>query len=336
MFHKYAFINGLMAMTWIASAVAASATCQSGANLLDSLHPTEKAAIFEQAGRQANGQGRLYRIDRDGTPTSYLFGTMHLTDPRITRLPDEVESAFAASGQLVLETTDLIDADALANTLLNNPDLTSLPDDTTVTDYLSGEDSQELTSLAQAAGMPISGFTSMQPWLVAASLMTTVCEQQRQAEGVPILDLALAQEAQQSGKSLAGLESAEEQFAAMADLPFDHQAEMLLATFKFQDRIPDILETMTVLYLQGSIAAIAPTLDVIAPAGSDEARSLELWQEFDERVILRRNRLMAERLEPLLRQGGTFVAVGAQHLIGDEGLVELLRNSGWRLSLMEK
>lgn len=336
MFHKYSLINGLLAVTWIATSVAASAACQSGTNLLDNLAPTEKAAIFEQAEMEANGQGRLYRIDRDGTPTSYLFGTMHLTDPRITRLPDEVESAFVASGQLVLETTDLIDADALANTLLNNPNLTSLPDGTTVTDYLSGENSEELTSLAQAAGMSISDFTAMQPWLVAASLMTTACEQQRQAEGVPILDLALAQEAQQSGKSLAGLESAEEQFSAMADLPFDHQAEMLLATFKFQDRIPDILETMTALYLQGNIAAIAPALDVIAPAGSDEARSLELWQEFDERVILRRNRLMAERLEPILKQGDAFVAVGAQHLIGDEGLVELLRNGGWRLSLAAK
>ncbi|KAA0968278.1 hypothetical protein FPY71_18320 [Aureimonas fodinaquatilis] len=330
---KYATtLSGLIIATCLATATAASAQCDTGINMVDALPEAQRQAIFQEAATQANGKGRFYRIEKADKEPSYLFGTVHLTDPRVTYLPESISTAFDSASQLVLETTDLIDSDALEKILLEHPDLTTLPEGQRITDYLSSDDTEALTRLAQNAGTPLENFATLQPWLVAAAVMTTPCEQQRQAEGKMILDLTLAQKAEGMGKPIAGLESASEQFGAMASLPYDHQAEMLLATFKFQNRIPDIIETLISLYLQGNIAVISPALELIAPAGSDEARSLELWKEFDERIIRDRNRLMADRLQPALTQGGAFVAVGAQHLIGDEGLVELLRDAGWTLS----
>jgi uncharacterized protein YbaP (TraB family) len=54
-----------------------------------------------------------------------------------------------------------------------------------------------------------------------------------------------------------------------------------------------------------------------------------LAREFQRRLILDRNHRMAERMEPWLKQGGAFVAVGALHLPGEQGLISLLRQQGY-------
>jgi hypothetical protein len=60
----------------------------------------------------------------------------------------------------------------------------------------------------------------------------------------------------------------------------------------------------------------------------------EFTRYFTQTAIVDRNLRMAERLEPILEQGGVFVAVGALHLPGPDGLFELLRAQGYRISAL--
>jgi uncharacterized protein YbaP (TraB family) len=61
----------------------------------------------------------------------------------------------------------------------------------------------------------------------------------------------------------------------------------------------------------------------------------EVVQEFTARLVVERNYRMAERIQPQLREGNALIAVGALHLPGEEGLLALLAEEGYRVSAVE-
>jgi uncharacterized protein YbaP (TraB family) len=91
------------------------------------------------------------------------------------------------------------------------------------------------------------------------------------------------------------------------------------------ERIEDWYATLTELYAQerpSLLVALMPHVPELAA----QARAL---QQSDEALVSGRNRVMRDRLAPILAEGGAFVAVGALHLSGEDGLVELLRRDGY-------
>ncbi|WP_244492655.1 TraB/GumN family protein [Aureimonas sp. AU22] len=307
--------------------------CHEGRSLLPALEAKgEMAALVREAAATPHGEGRLFRVEREGLAPSFLFGTMHLSDPRILALPPAAEAAFAASQGVVIETTDILDPQRMGATLLSRADLTTLPPGRTLAEVLGAEDMARVSSVLEARGTPSAAIARLQPWFVAAGLMMPDCETSRAAGGAVVLDVAIARRARAEGRELDGLESAGEQLEALASMPLDLQADNLVASIAIADQLPDIFETMIDLYLEGRIALIGPATERALPSGTDEASSLAVTQAFEDRVVHRRNALMAERLQPLLAKGGRFVAVGALHLPGDTGLVAALARDGWTVT----
>lgn len=305
--------------------------CEEGVSLLETLDAQERTTIEAEAAAVPNGEGRLFRIEREGVAPSFLFGTMHLSDPRVLDIAGPAEDAFAEAGTLVVETVDLADENAVAAALLMRSDLINLPRGTQLLDLVPEDRRTMLEEALGEAGVPAGSVGTLQPWFVTVALAMPPCEVARQAEGLDVLDLALMRRAEAGGMAVEGLESSAEQMEALASLPFDLQAENLVAVLELKDRLPDVFETMVGLYLDGRIGAIAPTIERIAPSGTDAASSAAVYTAFEEAVVTKRNILMAERAGPILERGGAFVAVGALHLPGEEGLVELLRSEGWQV-----
>lgn len=309
-----------------------SAECVPGRNLVAGLSPSEREGIETQAALVANGEGRLFRIERGGLAASHLFGTMHLSDPRVLALPAPVEEALAASDRFVVETLDIADEAKMAGAVLARPDLTYLPAGETLIDLVAKDRREEVAQKLADQSMPVEAVGPLQPWFVTVALATPACEAERTAEGAQVLDLALLNRARADGKALHGLETAVEQIEALASMPLELQADNLVATIDLMEELPDIFETMIALYDEGRIAMITTAIDRLAPSGTDEEAAAAIYTAFEERVVTRRNLTMAARLAPILDQGGAFVAVGALHLPGDEGLVELLRKTGWTVT----
>ncbi|MBB3936354.1 TraB/GumN family protein [Aureimonas phyllosphaerae] len=307
--------------------------CHVGRSLLPDLEAKgEMAALETEAAQTPNGEGRLFRIERDGLAPSYLFGTMHLSDPRVLDLPDAADRALDGAAGVVIETTDVLDPARMGATLLTRADLTTLPAGRTLADVVGPEGMARVVPVLEARGTPAAAIARLQPWFVAAGLLMPECEAQRSEAGAKVLDVAIAERAKTSGKPLVGLETAAEQLEAMASMPLDLQADNLVASVELADRLPDLFETMIDLYLRGQIALIGPATERALPSGTDEATSVAVTQAFEDRVVHRRNGLMAERLQPFLGEGGRFVAVGALHLPGETGLVEALRRTGWTVT----
>lgn len=327
----FAVLVGALATSGIASAE----DCSPGRDLTAEFTPAQRQAVADASAEQANGEGKLYRLTRDDTPASHLFGTLHLTDPRVLKLSEVAENAFDTANTMVIETTDLLDEQKMAALILSRPDLMNLPQGQKLSDLFSGEDRARVQAGLEASGMPAETVRTMQPWFLATGMMMPACEQRRIADGAKLLDLDLADRAAAAGKTVLGLESGAEQLEALASMPMPDQADMLLSVLENRDRMDDLFETMTALYLRGDIAAIVPSMEEIAPTSDDSQRSAEIWQAFDERIVRQRNHLMRERAAPMLAEGGAFLAVGAQHLIGDEGLVELFRQDGWTVERVD-
>jgi uncharacterized protein YbaP (TraB family) len=308
------------------------ASC-TGVSLVEQLartDPEKLAAARADAAAVPNGSGLLWKVEKPGVSPSFLFGTMHVTDPRVTEMPEAARAAFDQAGTVVIETIEILDPAKAQAALLTRPELTMFTDGTTLTSLLNEEETEIISAELSRRGIPIALVSRMKPWMIAGLVALPACEMARKAEGVEFLDIKIATTARDQGKQLLGLESIGEQMEAMADLPIEFHIRGLVETIKLADLMPDIMATMTDLYLEGEIAQIMP---VVLAAGPEELEDdASGYAAFEERIVRMRNHVMAGRAAPILDAGNAFVAVGALHLPGKEGLVALLQDAGYTIT----
>jgi uncharacterized protein YbaP (TraB family) len=123
----------LFSLTFLGALLAAAGQLRAeepvcgGTNLVEELRE-EDPALFRRMKQEAaatpNGEGLLWRVERDEAAPSWLFGTMHMTDPRVTAIPDAARAALAEAETLAIETTDILDRQAMmAATMMSGPRL---------------------------------------------------------------------------------------------------------------------------------------------------------------------------------------------------------------------
>jgi len=293
-------------------------------------NPQKLAVARAKASGTRNGSGLLWKVDKAGSAPSFLFGTMHVTDPRVTRLPKAAQAAFDAAGTVVIETIEILDPAKAQAALLAKPELTMFTDGTTLTSLLNEEETKLVDDELSNRGIPLAAVSRMKPWMIAGLVALPACEMARKNSGVEFLDIKIANTARDEGKKLLGLESIGEQMAAMADLPMEFHIRGLVETIKLADLMPDIMATMTELYLKGEIAQIMPVILAAGPQDLEDDTSG--YAAFEERIVRMRNHVMAERAAPILDAGNAFIAVGALHLPGKEGVVALLQDAGYTVT----
>ncbi len=199
--------------------------------------------------------------------------------------------------------------------------------------YLNKEESELVEAELSRRGIPLALVSRMKPWMIAGMVALPDCELARKSAGAEFLDIKIARDAGKSGKTVLGLETIDEQMAAMASLPMEFHVRGLVETIRLADLMPDIMATMTDLYLEGEIALIMPTIIAASPetTGKDAAS----YAQFEQRIVITRNYLMAERAAPILAKGAAFIAIGALHLPGAEGLLALLQDAGYTVTSLQ-
>ncbi|MCJ8520214.1 uncharacterized protein YbaP (TraB family) [Pseudorhizobium tarimense] len=328
----------LMSLLLILSAISpasAAAECR-GEDLLAKLEqedPQRYAAVLEEGRAAPNGQGLFWKIERPGIAPSYLLGTMHVTDPRVLRMPPGAAEAHASSRTIVIEADEILDEKKAMAAILAKPELTMFTDGHSIETLLSPEDREVLEDGLKKRGLTLSSISRMKPWMLAGFVASSACETARNAGNAVFLDKRIAEDAVAAGKPVMGLETLAEQLSAMAAMPIDFHLQALVETVRLGDEMDDVVETMTQLYLNGETGMTIPALKALTPTHSGEDESA--YAAFEAAVISERNHRMAERAEPILADGGVFVAVGALHLPGKEGLIELLRRQGFTVTRMD-
>ncbi len=265
-----------------------------------------------------HSQGLLWKIEKPGLPHSYLFGTMHVSDPRVTTLSDEVEQAFTDSGHFVME---MILSFKAVGTVTS---ASFFNDGRTLDQVMDSASYQRLLGLInQRLLVPEKTLRHMKPWAVLIMLMMPV---EQQVDSAAALDMVLLRRASLQKKKLTGLETAEEQVAVFESLTIEEQVWMLNRAIdeiaRTDAQMPDMLNA----YLQGDLAALVRLQQQFMYDDSD------IDDRFMHELLDVRNHRMAKRLQSVLQEGNAFIAIGALHLPGQQGVLGLLEQQGYRVS----
>jgi uncharacterized protein YbaP (TraB family) len=304
-----------------------------GTSLLDKLqrdNPAGYQDLLAAAARVAAGDHLLWRIaGKDGAPDSFLFGTIHYSDDRVTDLPAAVSRALAGAGVVALELAGMPQPDDLQAALRADPTLVALPADKSLYDLLTADAAAALKQRLAAAGADPAMVARFKPWFVSILLGAPPCERVRQAAGLLPVDGVVIKLAGEAGTRLVGLETLPEQLAIMASMPLEAQAAQLTQIVTAVETPEDRYETLLQLYLGHRIGMMFPMIEMEARKDAELGKAV---RHMAETLIARRNANMVARALPLVEAGGAFIAVGALHLPGDQGLVELLRARGYKVT----
>jgi hypothetical protein len=323
------FASFLAVLLFASSQASAQEITCAGKNLMESLSAEKLAKINTEASAILNGSARLWKIEKSGAKPSYLYGTMHVTDDRVTTLPEAAKAAYDNADIVVLEITELLDQAKAGTALLGRPDLLMFTDKTTITSLIDPKDLPKVEKGMKDRGLPLVAMNKMKPWMISSALAIPACENQRIKNGAMLLDLKLGKDAQNAGRPVGALETIIEQFEAMASVPMDLHIKGLVEAASMGDVMIDVRETMIALYAKGEIAKIMPMIKSISPNGDETA---EADASFEEVMIDTRNATMAKRAVLYLDKGNAFIAVGALHLPGEKGLVKMLRDAGYSVT----
>jgi len=259
-------------------------------------------------------QGRLFSVQNPQGEISYVFGTMHSEAPEVVELPAAIQQKFAESSMLALE------LEMTPEVILSAFTAMMLSDGRHLSDIIGNKLYQQIVPLMQTHGLPEIMLGRMKPWGVFALLSAP-----KQKSGL-FLDIRLYQQAQLEGKSTFSLETVQEQLDVFDHLTDAEQIQLLRqAVAQFDDR-ERLFAELQQRYLAGDLSGLMKMNDE-SMQGMDKA----LVESVMDGLLLQRNRRMAERLRPLLKQGGVFVAIGALHLPGKNGLLQLLQEQGFQV-----
>ncbi|KAF0812988.1 hypothetical protein IGB42_02384 [Andreprevotia sp. IGB-42] len=282
--------------------------------------PALAAAKPKAANEAAFPAAVLWRVDKAGMKSSWLFGTAHVTDPAVTTLSAPIQKAFDSSDRIVTEIRlDFPMMMALAKSML-------MPEGQQLADLIGAERYKKLLPELEARSYPEVAARRMKPWAAAMQLMVP----KHQAGQAP-LDLLLAKMAIESEREYLGLETVEEQIAVFEDIPQDKQISLLNSLIDQQPQLDGYYKQLVALYVKRDITGMLKFADKDEVNLPDADKAFfDNWK--DKTLLADRNVRMDERMQELLAKGNSFIAVGTLHLPGKDGLIERLRARGYTLT----
>jgi len=308
-----------------------------GSDLLAELKtadPASHADLFRRAHAVANGRGKFWRVSRAGVRPSYLFGTFH--DTAIARLPLErnVARALAAARLMLVELTGAEQARLQAR-VAGDPDFVLGAGASGLIGQLTAAERAVLERKLAANGLTLAIADKLRPWMLFSLLAVPQCMLREMQQGQPLLDTLLMSKAAEAGIPVAGLETYEAALGGFAAIPADTMNEILLEGLRGLSGEEDFRRTSVGLYLSGEIAAIWEFSVHNTATTTGMAHSREIYTQFEAALLEARNRAWMDVLVPQLETGGVFAAFGALHLVGETGVIELLRARGFEVTRLD-
>lgn len=252
--------------------------------------------------------------------TVYLLGSVHVLHASDRALPPPAEAAYA-DAEVIVEELDPF----LAQAQIFSAEVVALqflPPGKSLAALIGAELNQQLLAAAKPVGLDPEYVDRMQPWYVA-TLLTSLRQMAAGYTAEDGVDMQIAQRARRDQKPLVGLETVAEQLGFFAAMSQQQQIEMLRESLD-DAAAEQELQELTEAWRRGDLAALEASL----------MEGLEEMPELFERIVVQRNHAWLGRIEQMLAdpEQDYLVVTGALHLVGPQGLVELLRERGYRMT----
>ncbi|MEP3247308.1 MAG: TraB/GumN family protein [Sneathiella sp.] len=284
-----------------------------------------KSAAPENCQSIPYDNGRLWKVMKDGRPPSYVFGTMHSNDPRILFMPGIIMQAFNGSRVLILETSLRDKTAAQSQAMMRKSAPYSLRQQIgpTLFGKLTGIVSRDY-------GIPPQILNSFQIW-AAAAFLSQPPEQIKSNAKKPatLLDHELEKTGRRMNKQIVPLETMKEQLSIFSRMSKNLQLEYLELAIQEYPNLEEEVAALSDYYIDGKIGWIFCMMNEGLAKISDG-----LVRVMKDQLIIKRNKKMVSRMKHLVRKGQAFVAVGALHLPGEDGILSLLAADGYKIEKM--
>ena len=266
----------------------------------------------------ADGSHTFWIVNGDRN-TVYLLGSVHVLKVSDSELPPEVLRAYTNAKAVVLETdVTKFDTDKMLGAIV---DFASLPADQTLERSLGPEAYKKLTTHAEKIGLDVAFVSHFQPWFVALTM-----EQLERAklglDPAAGVDMQLERRANTDRKPIIGLEPIEDQLGIFRDMSPDDQRRYLLNSLAESEYFSKSFDAMIAAWRTGDV-------DALEAMGKEAFRD---FPDFGRKIVTDRNRKWLPKIIELLHEHDDYlVIVGALHLVGREGIVNLLRARGYNV-----
>jgi uncharacterized protein YbaP (TraB family) len=259
-------------------------------------------------------QGIYWQISQAGRQAGFLLGTIHSEDPRVVDFSESLIEELKSCQVFAMEMV---------------PDLPTLKK---LTEYMHYPEPDRLQSLLgqqryDRTMQALSGYQVPNDWKARMKVWAVMMTLSVPAPQTGFfMDLSLSLRAAGSGLDVIGLETLEQQLQFLEEMPLEYQLELLDHALDDYQRVGEIHDEMVQVYLQDNLQAL-------------DDLSSEQFAVLDEKIssyfvdlgINARNHQMVKNALPKLAEGRVFIAVGALHLPGPEGLIHMLRQAGYEL-----
>ncbi|TDB69136.1 TraB/GumN family protein [Arundinibacter roseus] len=262
-------------------------------------------------GQEALESSLLWKIESpQNAKPSFLFGTIHLICPADFSVSDSLKACIKQSEQLTLE----LDMDE-PNLMMSMAQNMIMRDGVQLKELVSSQEYERMERFFKdSVGLNIAMFGQAKPFVLVSVLLNRVLACQPQSYELSLMNLAKQQQIE-----VLGLETVQEQMSVFDSIPYPKQAAMLLTLLDSLPKARQEFAEMVSVYKQQDV---------------EKLHEMTFESEFElkdhqETLLYGRNRRWIPLIEKQIADKPTFIAVGAAHLGGKEGLLELLRAKGY-------
>lgn len=259
----------------------------------------------------------IWLVESPDGNKAWLFGTIHAAPVPIEWHADVVERALGDADTVMVEVTDVTAPAAMAATFAR---LSRSPGHPALVERVPPDDREMLNRALGKHGLADTDFSETETWAAALTLARAASPDSDSANGVDRAVLAASK-----GKRIVELEGTKGQLQLFDSLAENEQADMLVAIARDAVRA-DNSASLFDAWRQGNMDAIA----------DETRRGLLADPELREVLFTGRNRTWAERIATDMARGHRpFVAVGAAHMAGPDGLPALFKAKGYVVTRLD-
>lgn len=270
-----------------------------------------------------NAKSILYKVSSDSNNV-YILGSVHLAKPELYPLNKEIDQAYNNSNILVVE----IDAQNPESQMYIQMAMLQLgiyQDNRSLKTELSSKTYRQLQEYTTKAGISFDVLNQMRPWMVMLQL--SVVEMLRLGYSPELgIDKYFIDKAKEDKKTVLEIESIESQILLLSRNDKEYQDKLLRYTIESMHEIEPMLESMFDCWQKGDSNNIEKIFLQSMKGDKD------LDEIYDELITKRNNKMTKKILNYLKDDKNYFVVVGAGHVVGQGGIIDLLKKHGYEVS----
>lgn len=261
-----------------------------------------------------NGNSLLWKIEGNNAKPSYLYGTMHIIDAEYYHFTESMTEKIESSDAIImevggmpnpLETYDLMQ--------LDSGDITnqfSKEDMATIVEFFDKKLDTDPEKFYQIYGQ-------MKPFFLMQAITQNYFSDETESYDLDIMAIAGSNEI-----PLIGLETLEQQLGFFDVIPNEGISQMVIESILNYDKEKKQTEKMMKIYSEQKVDKLIPMMKKQSPE----------FMEYGDLFLYDRNKAWIPKIIANISDKKCFIAVGAAHLFGDDGVIDLLRKEGYTLT----